>query len=151
MIGHLQRNKVAETLPLVHCIQSLDSLRLARQIETDASKIEQVVPVLLEVNVSQDRTKTGLPLEELIPTATEICQLPHLRLDGLMGMASLDGANNRSEFALLRQWKDRLQSELGSAANLDQLSMGMSGDFEEAILEGATIVRIGSLLLPASG
>lgn len=148
MIGHLQRNKVARTLPLIHCIHSLDSVRLAEQIDADANRLAIRVPVLLEVNVSKDSTKTGLSPSEACEVCEKICQLPNLQLEGVMGMSSLEGQDARSEFSQIRDLRDKLQREVGNLAKLDQLSMGMSNDFEDAILEGSTMIRIGSLLLP---
>jgi pyridoxal phosphate enzyme (YggS family) len=147
LIGHLQRNKVGRTLPLVGLIHSLDSERLAAAIhggwETRAR-----IPVLLEVNISGDETKTGVPPDQVEGLLAGLGQYPGVSVRGLMGMA---GRNRRpdlacAEFARLRELRDRLRSRCPEGSALDELSMGMSGDFEEAIREGATIVRIGSLL-----
>jgi pyridoxal phosphate enzyme (YggS family) len=149
MIGHLQRNKVRRTLPLVNCIHSVDSLRLAQQIESDANELSLTIPVLLEVNVSGDANKTGMNPNELPRIASQIVELPHLRVCGLMGMAGLGQAEPRADFAAIRELRDQLQANLGSSVPLDQLSMGMSGDFEAAIQEGSTMIRIGSVLFPS--
>ncbi len=151
LIGHLQRNKSRRTLPLIHCIHSVDSLRLAKQLESDASELNLNVPILLEVNVSGDTNKTGMNPTELPKIASEIVALPHLSVVGLMGMAGLGTNEPRSDFREIRELRDQLQSTLGTAAQLDQLSMGMSGDFEAAIKEGSTMIRVGSILFPSLG
>jgi PLP dependent protein len=150
MIGHLQRNKVRRTLPLVDCIHSVDSLRLAQQLASDAADLRLTIPILLEVNVSGDANKTGMNPNELLGIACEIVELPNLQITGLMGMAGLGKAEPRSDFAAIRELRDELHKAFGSAIQLDHLSMGMSGDFEAAIQEGATMVRIGSVLFPTS-
>lgn len=146
MIGHLQRNKSRRTLPLIHCIHSVDSIRLSKQLEIDANELEKEIRVLLEVNVSGDANKTGMLPDQLSEIATSIVQLPHLKVIGLMGMAGLGNSEPKSDFAAIRQLRDQLQIELGSEVPLSELSMGMSGDFETAIAEGSTMVRIGSML-----
>ncbi len=149
LIGHLQRNKSRRTLPLIHCIHSVDSLRLAKQLESDASELDLTIPILLEVNVSGDANKTGMHPTELPKIASEIIELPHLRITGLMGMAGLGKQEPRSDFEAIRELRNQLQVTLGSDAQLDQLSMGMSGDFEVAIQEGSTMIRVGSILFPS--
>ncbi len=151
LIGHLQRNKSRRTLPLVHCIHSVDSLRLAKQLEFDASELQLTIPILLEANVSGDANKTGMNPKELPKIASEIVELPHLRITGLMGMAGLAKDEPRSDFAAIRELRDQLQTTLGPTVQLDQLSMGMSGDFEAAIQEGSTMIRVGSILFPSQG
>lgn len=148
LIGHLQRNKIRRTLPYIGWLHSLDSLRLATALSGEAVAANIHLKVLLEVNVTQDSTKTGLPVAELEKVAEQVAGLPNLELSGLMAMCSLESAGDlaRSEFAKVRELRDSLQSTLGSQAKLDQLSMGMSGDFHEAIAEGSTMLRIGSVL-----
>jgi hypothetical protein len=148
MIGHLQRNKVARTLPLISCLHSLDSLRLAQAVSEAAKKSARVLPCLLEVNVTQDEQKTGATAEDALPLSEEIIALDGIRLIGVMGMTTLgiDANAAREEFRKIRQLRDRLQSSLGPAVELNELSMGMSGDYREAIAEGSTMVRIGSRL-----
>lgn len=147
LIGHLQRNKVRRTLPLLHTLQTLDSQRLAEQLQADAASLNLTVRVLLEVNISQDQSKTGLA-PELVASLVDYCiNAPNLRLEGLMGMSTLGGEELlvRREFASLRHLKDQL-CDANRSLELPHLSMGMSGDFEHAIAEGATMVRIGSAL-----
>ncbi len=146
LIGHLQRNKSRRTVPVVYCIHSVDSLRLAQQLESDAVELEKSVSIFLEVNVSGDPNKTGMLPSELSSVANAIVAMPHLRVVGLMGMAGLGSREPRADFAAIRELRDQLQAELGEAAKLDELSMGMSGDFEPAIQEGSTMLRIGSSL-----
>ncbi len=148
LIGHLQRNKVRRTLPHISWLHSLDSLRLANELSQEAVAANMRLKVLLEVNVTQDATKTGLPASELMAVAEHVASLPNIELRGLMAMCSRESGGDwaRREFAEVRELRDRIQGKLGSQVALDQLSMGMSGDFREAIAEGATMVRIGSSL-----
>lgn len=153
LIGHLQRNKLRRTLPLVGWIQSVDSLRLLTAIQEEAGLLSEAgalahLPrLLLEVNVSREPAKHGFLAEDLLRNAPQLAAAG-VPLSGLMGMAGLYSSPDqaRREFAELRKLRDRLQQELGDAHRLSELSMGMSGDFEAAIMEGATIVRIGSAL-----
>jgi hypothetical protein len=148
MIGHMQRNKVERTVPLVALIHSLDSLRLAEAIEAAANKLDRVVPVLLEVNISRESAKQGFMPEEIEPILPKLNELAHLEIRGLMCMAGLEGGADeaRRDFAGLRNLRDRLRVNCPATLRLDELSMGMSGDYEIAIEEGATIVRVGSAL-----
>ncbi len=145
LIGHLQRNKVERTLPLCTLIHSVDSLRLLETIEREAGKQGKSPEVLLEVNASRELSKHGFAPEELPGLTASVRRLRHVRVRGLMTMAAPedDPERCRPTFAALRTLRDRLQTELGE---LPHLSMGMSGDFEVAVEEGATLVRIGSAL-----
>lgn len=149
MIGHLQRNKLRRTVPLITCLHSLDSLRLAQAIDdyfcAQASP-SRPLDALLEVNVTDDLSKTGLPPDDASRLIDQIRELPGLRLQGLMAMASQFGEPHKTqqEFDRVRQLRDRLQQSSGM--ELPELSMGMSGDFRIAIAAGATLVRIGSSL-----
>lgn len=148
MIGHMQRNKVARTLPLISWLHSLDSLRLAEAISAEAIKQSLSIKCLLEVNATDDTTKTGLPFEQAAPTLEQILSLPGIETCGLMSM-STEGAppeQARREFESVRLLRDQLQTHFGSACNLQELSMGMSGDFPQAIAAGATMIRVGSVL-----
>ncbi len=148
LIGHLQRNKIRRTLPHIGWLHSLDSLRLATALSEEAMTASVQLKVLLEVNVTQDLSKTGLPVSDLMRVAEQVVALPNLQLRGLMAMCSLESASEvaRREFAEVRELRNTVQAALGSQVNLDQLSMGMSGDFREAIAEGSTMLRIGSSL-----
>jgi pyridoxal phosphate enzyme (YggS family) len=153
MIGHLQRNKVRRTLPLVACIHSADSLRLLAEISHEAVAQNLAANVLLEVNVSGDAAKHGLAPDELGPLLPKIAELPRLKVLGLMTMAALEGGPDeaRRNFAALRELRDTLVANCPSNVSLKELSMGMSSDFEIAIEEGATIVRVGSALFEGIG
>ena len=147
-IGHLQRNKVRRTLPLLHLMHSADSLRLISAME-EAAAAEQCTPsILLEVNISGDPNKHGFAPAELEPALAEIARCENLQVRGLMGMAALDGDTTVAQrnFEDLRKLRDELQTVAPPNVKLDELSMGMSGDFELAIRAGATMVRIGSAL-----
>ncbi|MEN6405116.1 MAG: YggS family pyridoxal phosphate-dependent enzyme [Thermoguttaceae bacterium] len=145
MIGHLQRNKVPKTLPLVALIHSIDSPRLLAEIDEQA---DQPVRALLEVNISGEAAKHGFTPEALERFLPELANCRHVQIRGLMGMAALEGGpdHTRRDFAALRQLRDRLRPQCPPGVALDELSMGMSGDFEIAIEEGATLVRVGSAL-----
>lgn len=150
LIGHLQRNKIRRTLPLVHLIHSGDRLSLLDDLERERSATAELppLPILLEVNVSGEVAKHGFASDELPRLLDALSGFKRLRIDGLMAMAGLDDdpAAARRQFAALRELRDRLRAEWSGRFALDELSMGMSGDFEAAIAEGATIVRIGSAL-----
>jgi pyridoxal phosphate enzyme (YggS family) len=148
MIGHLQRNKVNRTLPIIDCLHSLDSLRLAKAISEQLQVTDSQLGVLVEVNISGDASKTGLPAEQASSFIGEVARLPGLKVKGLMAMTTLGATPNeaRREFAAVRELRDQLTTQFGSQVNLGELSMGMSGDFAEAIAEGATMVRVGTRL-----
>ena len=148
LIGHLQRNKVRRTLPLVSLVHSGDSLRLLEELNSQARSAGISLPVLLEVNTSGDETKHGFHPPQIDENFCQAIQLTHLEIKGLMTMASREGDLDcaRQEFRQLRQLRDRLQLAHPNGPVLKELSMGMSGDFEVAIEEGATMVRVGSAL-----
>lgn len=147
-IGHLQTNKIDRTLPLTALVHSLDRESLLDPLQRSAQKQSLVVPVLLEVNISGDAAKHGFRAEELAPVLEKLAALPNLAVRGLMGMAGLesDTDQTRREFASLRELRDRLLKNCPPSVQLNELSMGMSGDYEIAIEEGATLVRVGSAL-----
>lgn len=147
LIGHLQRNKVSLVLPPTHLLHSVDSLRLAKEISREAERTGATPSLLLEVNVSGEASKDGFAPDDLIAQWPLLAELPHLSWNGLMTMAPLDrnAEQARPVFAALR----RLREQLGKPSHshpLKDLSMGMSGDFEVGIEEGATFIRVGSLL-----
>ncbi len=149
LIGHLQRNKIDRTLPLVALVHSADSLRLIQALEAAAEVQGRRVPVLLEVNVSGDAAKHGFRPEELEPQLETLAGFRNVEIRGLMAMAGREGdlESARREFASLRQLRDRLAQASAGGLTLGELSMGMSGDYEVAIAEGATLVRVGSALV----
>ncbi len=147
LIGHLQGNKVRHALELFDFIHSVDSAKLASRINLIADEMGLQPHILLEVNVSGEKSKSGMRPEEVEPTVRHIlANCPRLTLEGLMTMApfSEDPEDARPYFRRLREMRDELQSKL--AVGLPRLSMGMSGDFEVAVEEGATWVRLGSVL-----
>ena len=147
LIGSLQRNKVARTLELAWLIHSLDRVSLAEAIEAQ-SPAERRVAVLLEINISGESSKHGAAPADAEALLLAAANCRHLEVRGLMTMASRDGdlVVARREFAALRALRDQLRRVAPPHVALDELSMGMSGDFEGAIAEGATIVRVGSAL-----
>jgi pyridoxal phosphate enzyme (YggS family) len=148
LIGHLQRNKVERTLPLVHLIHSIDSVRLALAVAIEGRKRGIRARVLLEVNTSGEEQKHGFRPDELKAAVPELACLP-LDINGLMGMAAYsdDPQRARPAFAELRHLSDRFWNDWVMVDDRPRdLSMGMSGDFEVAIEEGATLVRIGTTL-----
>jgi pyridoxal phosphate enzyme (YggS family) len=148
LVGHLQSNKIRRTLPHLHLLHSADSRRLLDALEAEASAADRTVNVLLEVCVSGDVTKTGLPASEIEPLLADASQWPHIAIRGLMGMASLVGGIDaaKRDFAKLNALRERLAQNVAPHVSLAELSMGMSNDFEAAIAAGATIVRVGSAL-----
>jgi pyridoxal phosphate enzyme (YggS family) len=149
LIGHLQRNKVRRTLPLAPLIHSADSLRLLKAVHEEAESLDLTSQVLLEVNVSGEAAKHGLAPEDVEPLLPAVAALRRVQVAGLMTMASLSGGREqaRRDFARLRESRDRLAPICPAEVSLSELSMGMSGDFDLAIEEGATVVRVGSALL----
>ncbi|MCD8120225.1 MAG: YggS family pyridoxal phosphate-dependent enzyme [Lachnospiraceae bacterium] len=146
LIGHLQRNKV-KYLPGKTClIHSVDSLRLAMEIETIYAAADMECDILLEVNVAEEESKYGVKASEVYDLAKQIAELPHVHIRGLMTIAPYteDPESNRKYFRELRQLAVDIQSKKPHNICMDELSMGMTGDFEVAIEEGATIVRVGT-------
>ena len=146
LIGHLQSNKCRDAVALFEMIQSVDSLGLAAEIQKWAGQQAKTMPVLLEVNLAGEASKFGLKPDEVLTALSPIQGLPRLEIHGLMTMApwTQDAEKVRPVFRRLRELKQRCEEILG--APLPHLSMGMSGDFEVAIEEGATIVRVGTSL-----
>ena len=146
LIGHLQRNKIDRTVPLVALIHSVDSERLLVALDAFGSRRGPPVPVLLEVNCSREAAKGGFPAESVTALGARFASLSGVSIRGLMTMAAYsdDPEAARPTFAELRRLRDDLRARTG--LHLPDLSMGMSGDFEVAVEEGATFVRIGSTL-----
>jgi PLP dependent protein len=146
MIGHVQSRKADEVAALFDRIHSVDSVKLAQRLDRFAAEHNKVLPILLEVNVSGEVSKYGFDGQAragLLSAANTIGQLPNLKLDGLMTMAPIVSVadQTRSIFRALRELRDEIESNL--KIDLPQLSMGMTDDFEVAIEEGATLVRVG--------
>ena len=158
LIGNLQRNKVQRTVPLLAMLQTLDSLRLLEAINSAAERVQagELLPceALVEVNLTADPGRSGAAIAAVPALVRAAAASPAVRLRGLMGMAGRPdaaAADARRDFAGLRMLRDELTATLPEVGMLAELSMGMSGDFEAAILEGATIVRIGSALFEGLG
>ena len=145
-LGHLQKNKIRAALPLFDCFHSIDSLELAQEMHRIAAEDGQRPAVLLEVNVSGEASKFGFSPEKLEAQLDDLLALDRLEIRGLMTMAPFapEPEQSRPYFRRLRELRDRLQEAAGVA--LPQLSMGMSGDYQVAIAEGATLVRVGSAI-----
>ncbi len=148
MIGHLQRNKVKHTLDLCYMIHSVDTLRLAEEIDTAAAKKNLRSSVLLQVNCSGESQKYGVPVGAAVHLAEQIVSMPHLRLEGLMTMAPLTMDKNivRACFTRCRELFEEIHAEKIGGSHFRHLSMGMSQDYEIAIECGATLLRIGSAI-----
>jgi len=150
MIGHLQRNKVKPILPYVHMIHSVDSLRLAEEINTTAARLglNHKVKIFLQVNAGQEKQKYGLAVGAVIALSEQVVTLPNLEIVGLMTMAPLteDTQKVRLCFERCRELFEELHSERIAGPGFAHLSMGMSQDYEIAIECGATMVRIGTAL-----
>jgi pyridoxal phosphate enzyme (YggS family) len=146
-IGHLQANKVNQVLPHVSCVQTLDSGALAHRLDTRAAALGRRLDVLIQVNVSGEPSKSGVAVAEIPALLEQAANCRHLRVRGYMtiGLNSDDRAAVRAGYRALTTFRDdALQRGLGGAEQATELSMGMSGDFQDAIAEGATIVRVGS-------
>jgi pyridoxal phosphate enzyme (YggS family) len=148
MIGHLQRNKIKALLPVVAMIQTIDSLRLAEELETQLERTDKKLPVLLQVNTSEEGQKSGVAVGAAIHLAEQIATMNHLKMTGIMAMAAIDADEKkaRQTFSRTREIFEEMKRNKIGGAGLKHLSMGMTQDFEWAIEEGATIVRIGSAL-----
>ena len=151
MIGHLQTNKVKYIVDKVKLIHSVDSLKLAEVIEKEAEKHDCVVDILLEVNVAEETSKFGLKTVEVLPLAEKIAQFSHINLRGLMTIAPFvdDPEKNRTIFRDLHKLYVDIKKENIDNGTVSILSMGMTNDFEVAIEEGATMVRIGTAIFGA--
>lgn len=146
MIGHLQRNKVKQVIDKVALIHSVDSYRLAQEISVHAQKRGIIVPILIEVNVANEETKFGISAEDTIQLVEEISVLPNLKIQGLMTIAPYveNAEENRLYFRQIKQLSVDIKNKNIDNVNMDILSMGMTGDYEVAIEEGATMVRVGT-------
>lgn len=146
MIGHLQRNKVRQIIDKTVLIHSVDSIRLAQQIEEEAAKKDLIVNILLEVNVAREESKYGFFLEEVEPAMEIIGKYSHININGLMTIAPfiMNPEENRPIFRKLYQVFVDMKSKNIDNGSMGVLSMGMTGDYEVAIEEGATMIRVGT-------
>lgn len=150
MIGHLQRNKVKYIAPFVSLIHSIDSARLLREVNKQGAKVKRKIPCLLQVHIAKEESKFGFSEEELLQLfqSAEIKEYQNVMIKGLMGMATFteDESIIRSEFKFLKELFDKLKKIEAENISLQELSMGMSGDYPIAIEEGSTIIRVGSAI-----
>ena len=146
MIGHLQRNKVKYIIDKVAMIHSVDSLRLAQTIEQEAAKKDICIPILVEVNVAEEESKFGFHMNEVIPFLEEVSGFSHLKVMGLMTIAPFvdDPEENRDIFRKLKKLSVDIKTKNINNITMSVLSMGMTGDYQVAIEEGATMVRVGT-------
>ncbi len=147
-IGHLQSNKAKYAVRLFDLIHSVDSLKLARELNKQARKVDKVQQILVQVNISGEDTKSGITAEEAPQLISEIGRLENLSIKGLMTMPPYFYQPEKVQpfFAALRELRDRIKEKSIATVSMDELSMGMTGDFEVAIQEGATLVRIGTAI-----
>ena len=146
MIGHLQRNKVKQVIDKAALIHSVDSYRLAQEISVQAQKKGLTIPILVEVNIAGEESKFGISAEDTIQLVEEISVLPNLKIQGLMTIAPyvVDAEENRLYFRQIKQLSVDIKNKNIDNVSMDILSMGMTGDYEVAIEEGATMVRVGT-------
>jgi len=150
-IGHLQTNKAKYAVRLFDLIHSVDSIKLARELDKRAARINKVQNILVQVNISQEASKSGVTVEAIEPLIREISGMSNIRIQGLMTMPLFFNEPDKARpyFSALRNLRDELNSANVSDTGLPELSMGMTGDFEVAIEEGATLVRIGTAIFGA--
>jgi pyridoxal phosphate enzyme (YggS family) len=148
MIGHLQRNKARKVLEFTRLIHSVDSLRLAEELQAACLKRDQIVEVLLQINCSGEESKFGCAVPAAIPLAEQIETMVNVKLRGVMTMAAPSATPDEARpcFARCRDIFDELRGIVTDPGRFNILSMGMSGDYEVAIAEGANIVRVGSAI-----
>ena len=148
LIGHLQTNKVKYIIGKTELIHSLDSLRLAEEIEKQSAKKDVVTKVLIEVNVANEASKHGFKVEEVLPAVQTISQMPHIKVEGLMTVAPFVECpeENRTIFRKLSALSVDIQKQKFDNISVNILSMGMSNDYKIAIEEGATMVRVGTAI-----
>ena len=146
LIGHLQTNKVKYIVDKVYLIHSVDSYKLAEQIEKEAVKHNTEVNILIQVNVANEDTKFGLQYDDTIDEVKKISKLEHVHIKGLMTIAPFveNPEENRIHFRRLRELSDTIKSLDLENVDMKELSMGMTNDYEVAIEEGATLVRVGT-------
>ena len=157
-IGHLQKNKVRKAVGVCNLIQSVDSTKLLEQINKQAAKLDIIQDVLLEVNIGEEESKSGLRAEELTPILEKAAELDSVHVRGLMAISPISDfpGQNRVYFARMLQLFIDISAKKYDNVSMDFLSMGMSHDFEDAIAEGSNMIRVGSAIfgsrmLPPSG
>ncbi len=147
-IGHLQTNKAKVAVTLFDLIHSVDSLKLAEELHKQAKKADKVQQILIQVNIGQDRAKSGTTAENTLRLVKKICRLENVSVRGLMTMLPFfdEPERGRPYFKALSELRDHIRKEKIPNVSMDELSMGMTGDFEVAIEYGATLVRIGTAI-----
>lgn len=145
-IGHLQTNKVKYIAPFVNCIHSVYKLKLAKEINKRANQNDRTIDILLQVNTSGEDSKSGCNPNDALDIAKGIIDLENVNLKGLMTISGLDSTDSerKKEFALLKDLKNNINNELGT--DLNELSMGMTSDYQLAISEGSTMIRVGTAI-----
>ena len=153
MVGHLQTNKVKRVLQFADMIHSVDSVYLAREIQTQAKKLDRTIEILIQVNTSGEESKFGLEPEATIGAIEEVSTLPNLKIKGLMTIGAFlpNPEDVRPCFKLLRDLKDRVNERGITSVEIGTLSMGMTNDYEIAIEEGSTMVRVGTAIFGERG
>ncbi len=151
MVGHLQTNKVKYIAGFVHMVQSIDSLKLLLSLEREAKKADRIISCLLQIHIAREETKFGFTREEVLEIATspEVQSLNNVRISGVMGMATFteDKEQVKSEFRHLREtYNDLKENCFSIRPDFKEISMGMSGDYQIAIEEGSTMVRLGTII-----
>jgi pyridoxal phosphate enzyme (YggS family) len=148
LIGHLQTNKARKALELFDMIQSVDRERLAQVLSRIADESDRIIPVLIEVNTSGEESKFGVEPEQALELTKQVASYPNLKVQGFMTVGAWlpDPEQVRPEFRLLRETRDRIEAESIPNVSTEILSMGMTNDFEVAIEEGSTMVRIGTAI-----
>lgn len=150
MIGHLQSNKVKYIVPFVHLIHSVDSLKLLLEIDKQAGKVNRTINCLLQVHIAAEDTKYGFSETEIVETlqSEQFRSLKNIRINGLMGMATLtdDQVQIRKEFKSLRTLLDKIKAISIPSVTMKELSMGMSSDYNIAVKEGSTLIRVGTAI-----
>ena len=146
MIGHLQRNKVKYLVGKASLIHSVDSIRLAEQIEKEYAKADEIANILIEVNMAQEESKFGITSEETEQLVREIAKFPHIRIKGLMTIAPYtdNPESNRVYFRNMKKLSVDIENKNIDNVSMSVLSMGMTGDYQVAVEEGATLVRVGT-------
>ncbi len=150
-IGHMQTNKVKYIAPFIHLIHGIDSFKLLKTINTEAKKIDRIIPCLLQFHIAEEETKFGFSLAEVeeMLESDEFKLLEHVKISGVMGMATYTDDENQihKEFASLKTYFNQLKSSyFKNSPEFKEISMGMSGDYRIAVEEGSTMVRIGSTI-----
>ena len=153
IIGHLQRNKIKDAIKICDCIQSVDSVRLAKEIDQQCAKISKIIPIFIEVNIGSEESKSGVKPDEVIDIIRQIAEFPNLRIEGMMTMEPYfeNPEDARPYLNRMKQLFDEVKSHNIPNTDIKILSMGMSNSYQVAIEEGSNMVRIGTRLFGPRG